>query len=80
MKGSDLVELLERHGPPPKIIWLTCGHTSGAALRKILTAHFQEGLCRWDAGDEPMEIGVPQEPTHLATNSQLNLYPKEMIL
>ena len=24
-KDGDFVELLERHGSPPKIIWLTCG-------------------------------------------------------
>ena len=41
-KDADFIELLEHHGPPPKIIWLTCGNTSDAALRKILAANFQE--------------------------------------
>jgi predicted nuclease of predicted toxin-antitoxin system len=58
-KDSDFVELLERHGPPPKIIWLTCGNTSDAALRKILTANFQEALRLLDSGDELVEIGTP---------------------
>ena len=43
----------------PKIIWLTCGNTSDAALRKILTANFQEALRLLDAGDEVVEIGSP---------------------
>ncbi len=33
-KDNDFVELLERHGPPPKIIWLTCGNTSDDGLQK----------------------------------------------
>lgn len=35
-KDSDFIELLTRHGPPPKVIWLTCGNTSNMALRNIL--------------------------------------------
>lgn len=46
-KDNDFVELLERHGSPPKIIWLTCGNTSEAALRLF------------DAGDDLVEIGTP---------------------
>jgi predicted nuclease of predicted toxin-antitoxin system len=58
-KDSDFVELLERHGQPPKIIWLTCGNTSDAALRKILTANFQEAVRLLDSGDDLVEIGPP---------------------
>ena len=29
-KDRDFVELLGRLGPPPKIIWITCGNTSNA--------------------------------------------------
>jgi len=58
-KDGDFAELLERHGSPPKIIWLTCGNTSEAALRQILTAHFAEALRLLDAGDDLVEIGVP---------------------
>jgi predicted nuclease of predicted toxin-antitoxin system len=35
-KDVDFVELLVRIGPPPQIIWLTCGNTSNAALRALL--------------------------------------------
>ena len=27
-KDSDFLDLLERHGPPPQVIWITCGNTS----------------------------------------------------
>ncbi len=57
-KDSDFVELLERHGSPPKILWLTCGNTSDAALRQIFAIHFPEALRLFQAGDELVEIGL----------------------
>ena len=36
-KDRDFVELVERLGPPPPIIWLTCGNTSNAKLREVLS-------------------------------------------
>jgi predicted nuclease of predicted toxin-antitoxin system len=27
-KDSDFVELVNRHGTPPQVIWLTCGNTT----------------------------------------------------
>jgi len=35
-KDRDFVELLDRLGPPPQVIWLTCGNTSNAYLRALL--------------------------------------------
>jgi predicted nuclease of predicted toxin-antitoxin system len=56
-KDVDFAILLERHGSPTKIIWLTCGNTSDAALREILTAKFQEALRLLDSGEVLVEIG-----------------------
>lgn len=56
-KDSDFVELRERHGSPPKILWLTCGNTSDAALRHIFDKHFLEALRLFSAGDDLVEIG-----------------------
>jgi predicted nuclease of predicted toxin-antitoxin system len=56
-KDSDFVELLQRHGSPPKIIWLTCGNTSDLALRLILAAHLREAFRLLDSGDDLVEIG-----------------------
>jgi predicted nuclease of predicted toxin-antitoxin system len=35
-KDVDFVELLVCLGPPPQIVWLTCGNTSNLALRALL--------------------------------------------
>jgi predicted nuclease of predicted toxin-antitoxin system len=56
-KDVDFVTLLERHGSPPKNIWLTCGNTSDAARREILTAKFQEALRLLESGEVLVEIG-----------------------
>ncbi len=36
-KDRDFLELLGRYGPPPKVIWLTCGNTSNGVLQQILS-------------------------------------------
>ena len=55
-KDNDFVELLERHGPPPKIIWLTCGNTSEARLKQIFTEHFENAFRLLNNGDDLVEI------------------------
>lgn len=56
-KDSDFIDLLERHGSPPKIIWLTCGNTSEAALMEIFLSTFSDAMRLLDAGDDLVEIG-----------------------
>ena len=34
-KDDDFVELLEKHGPPPQVVLVTCGNTSNARLRRL---------------------------------------------
>jgi predicted nuclease of predicted toxin-antitoxin system len=36
-KDGDFVRLLEDLGPPPQVIWITCGNTSNAYLKQILS-------------------------------------------
>ena len=55
-KDSDFVERLERLGSPPKIIWLTCGNTSEAALQELLASTLSEAMRLLDAGDDLVEI------------------------
>jgi len=38
-KDSDFVNLLEKYGPPPKLIWTTSGNTSNKTLKEILKRH-----------------------------------------
>jgi predicted nuclease of predicted toxin-antitoxin system len=58
-KDSDFIRLLEKHGSPPKILWLTCGNTSDAALQQILGRHLSTALDLLDAGEDLVEIGSP---------------------
>jgi predicted nuclease of predicted toxin-antitoxin system len=48
-KDSDFVDLVQRHGPPPKLIWLTCGNVSNAALREMFGARFEAALTQLTA-------------------------------
>ncbi len=57
-KDSDFVYLQERKGSPPKIIWLTCGNTSEAALQKILSLHLTTALGLLAGGENLVEIGA----------------------
>ncbi len=55
-KDSDFVDLVNRLGTPPQIIWLTCGNTSNARLREIFTSTLQEALKLLEAGETIVEI------------------------
>lgn len=37
-KGGDFVDLIEQHGPPPKLIWVTCGNVTNRAFGVDLLA------------------------------------------
>jgi predicted nuclease of predicted toxin-antitoxin system len=56
-KDSDFIRLLEQHGSPPKVLWLTCGNTSDAALQLILGRHLSSALSLLDGGEDLVEIG-----------------------
>jgi predicted nuclease of predicted toxin-antitoxin system len=55
-KDSDFVDLVNRLGSPPQVIWLTCGNTSNARLRDILRATLPEALALLRAGEALVEI------------------------
>ncbi len=55
-KDSDFVDLVERLGDPPKIIWLTCGNTSNARLQEILSATLLDALRLLQSGEKLIEI------------------------
>ncbi len=59
-KDSDFLELLERLGPPPQVIWLTCGKTSNARLKQILTATLQDAIDLLSASERLVEISDAQ--------------------
>ena len=55
-KDSDFAEMVERLGPPPSVIWLTCGNTSNAALRALLKTTLPRALELIGRGDKLVEI------------------------
>ena len=55
-KDADFVEMVDRLGPPPRVIWLTCGNTSNAALRLLLKKTLPRALHLISQGDALVEI------------------------
>ena len=55
-KDSDFVDLANRLGAPPQIIWLTCGNTSNSRLKEILNARLLEALAILRSGEVLVEI------------------------
>lgn len=56
-KDSDFVEMLQRLGPPPQIIWLRCGNTTNARLKQILSQALPDVLPMLENGEPLVEIG-----------------------
>ena len=58
-KDSDFVTLLERLGPPPRVVWLTCGNTSNDVLTALLKRHWPTVRAMLDRGEPLVEVGSP---------------------
>jgi len=56
-KDSDFVELVLRLGAPPKLIWLTCGNVSNAALQTLFNTKLREAIQLLDGGESIVELG-----------------------
>ena len=55
-KDADFVDIVQRLGPPPAVIWLTCGNTSNLALRRLLQTTLLHALELIHAGEPLVEI------------------------
>jgi predicted nuclease of predicted toxin-antitoxin system len=60
-KDHDFVLLVERLGPPPQVVWITCGNTSNARLRQVLTDRFPKALELLRRGEPIVEISDSRE-------------------
>jgi predicted nuclease of predicted toxin-antitoxin system len=56
MKDQDFVLLVERLGPPPQVVWITCGNTSNERLRVVLTRSFPKAAELLLRGEPVVEI------------------------
>lgn len=55
-KDDDFTKLVAQHGPPPQIIWITCGNTSNARMREILTDTLSQVKELLEDGEPVVEI------------------------
>lgn len=55
-KDLDFVEMVERLGPPPQVLWLTCGNTSDQQLRWIFDRRFGEVKEMFESGEPLVEV------------------------
>jgi predicted nuclease of predicted toxin-antitoxin system len=56
-KDLDFVLLLERHGPPPQVVWITVGNLSKAGLRQMLASYWPRAAELLMRGEALVEIG-----------------------
>ena len=55
-KDADFLMLLDRLGPPPQVIWITCGNTTNQQLRQVLADTLPEALRLIESGEPLVEI------------------------
>lgn len=55
-KDDDFMQLIEQRGTPPKLIWVTCGNTSNARMREILSTALLKAIELLKSGENVVEI------------------------
>jgi predicted nuclease of predicted toxin-antitoxin system len=55
-KDDDFLRLLDQHGLPPQIIWVTCGNTSNARMREVLSKTLPKAMTLLQQGEALVEI------------------------
>jgi len=55
-KDDDFIHLIEQRGTPPKLIWITCGNTSNARMRDILSTALLKAKELLESGENVVEI------------------------
>jgi len=55
-KDHDFYQLLSQFGPPPQIIWLTCGNTSTKRLCELLESALPTAVALLNSGEPMVEI------------------------
>ena len=55
-KDDDFIQFIEQRGTPPKLIWITCGNTSNARMREILSTALLKAKELLESGENVVEI------------------------
>ena len=63
-KDADFLILLEQYGPPPQVIWVTCGNTSNKHLKSLVESGWRTILPMLERGEVLVELcdAKPTEP------------------
>jgi predicted nuclease of predicted toxin-antitoxin system len=61
-KDSDFVQLQERFGPPPRVLWITCGNRSNRFLKDLIVRSWPRVKALLMAGEILVEISEVREP------------------
>ncbi|MEO6709719.1 MAG: DUF5615 family PIN-like protein [Planctomycetota bacterium] len=60
-KDFDFVRLLERLGPPPRILWITLGNVRNRELAQTLELRWEKVLAHFESGEPLVELGrIPE--------------------
>jgi predicted nuclease of predicted toxin-antitoxin system len=55
-KDRDFIDLLDRLGPPPQVLWISCGNLTTPMLRRILIDTLPAALELLEAGEPLAEV------------------------
>ena len=55
-KDYDFIKLIDQYGTPPKLIWITCGNTTNAKMREILSKTLIKAKELFEKGENIVEI------------------------
>ncbi len=55
-KDDDFVDIITRLGPPPQILWVTCGNVTNRAMRELLSRAFPTVRAHLEAGEAVVEL------------------------
>jgi predicted nuclease of predicted toxin-antitoxin system len=61
-KDADFIDLLEKSGPPPAVVLVTCGNTSNSRLRRLVQVAWPTIVAMLERGEALVELGDQFDP------------------
>lgn len=63
-KDSDFVDLVQAQGPPPQLVWVTCGNVTNASLRQVFGRSWLPIAAMLHTGEPIVELGAEARRNH----------------